>query len=154
MNLTLLASGVVILIVVVSIALVVWFSRQAAAVSEKRMMQMLTRAGAHPELSRHDDTWAVLQVARGRCSMCRSEDLCDGWLAGNVEGDNSFCPNARIFRVLKRITKRIAASIYSGRDAQAITVTFGARNVGKTSVEREASIRLTPSINSPISAVL
>ena len=86
--------------------------------------------------------------------MCRSEDLCDGWLAGNVEGDNSFCPNARIFRVLKRITKRIAASIYSGRDAQAITVTFGARNVGKTSVEREASIRLTPSINSPISAVL
>jgi hypothetical protein len=96
----------------------------------------------------------ILQVARGRCSRCRSEGFCDRWLAGNGEGDNSFCPNAQIFRILKRITRRIAASIYSGHHAQATTLTLGARNVVRTGVDRDASIRLTPSINSPISAVL
>ena len=154
MNPTLFEIGVTIFMVVVSVALVVWFFGHAPAASEKRMMHMLTRAGVDPEFSRHVDTWAILHVARGRCSRCRSEDLCDRWLAGNVEGDNSFCPNAQIFRVLKRITRRIAASIYSGHHAQATTLTLGARNVVRTDVDRNASIRLTPSINSPISAVL
>ena len=154
MNPALFEFGATIFMVTVSVALVVWFSGRAAAASEKRMMHMLARAGADPGFSGHDDTWAILQVARGRCSRCRSRDLCDGWLAGNVEGDNSFCPNARIFRILKRITRRIFASIHSGRHAQATTLTPGARNVVSTDVDRDASIRLTPSINSQISAVL
>ena len=154
MNPTLFEIGVVIFTVAVSVALVAWFFRHAAAASEKRMMHMLTRASVDPEVARHDDIWAILHVARGRCSRCRFEDLCDRWLAGKVEGDNSFCLNAQIFRVLKRITGRIAASICSGYHAQATTLTPGSRNVVSTDVDREALIRLTPSIHSPISAVL
>jgi len=154
MNPTLFEIGMAIFIVALGVALIVWFFRHAAAASEKRMMHMLTRTGVDLAFSGHDDTWAILHVARGRCSGCRSKDLCNRWLAGNVEGDNSFCPNAQIFRILKRITRRIAASIYSGHHAQATTLSLGARNVVRTGVERDASIRLTPPINSPISAVL
>ena len=154
MNPTLFEIGVVIFTVAVSVALVAWFFRHVAAASERRMTHMLTRAGVDPEFVRQDETWAILHVARGRCSRCRFEDLCDRWLAGKVEGDNSFCLNAQIFRILKRITGRIAASICSGYHAQATTLTPGSRNVVSTDVDREALIRLTPSIHSPISAVL
>jgi hypothetical protein len=155
MNPTLFEIGVVVFILAVSVAaLVVWFLRHAAASSEKRMTHMLTRASVDPEFSGHDDIWAILHVARGRCSACRSEKLCDRWLAGNVGGDNSFCPNAQILRILERITRRVPASICSGHHAQATTLTLDARNVVRTGVDRDPSIRLTPSINSPISAVL
>jgi len=154
MNPTLFEIGVAIFMVAVSVALVVWFFRHVAAASENRMMHMLARARVDPEVTRDDDTWAILQVARVRCSKCRSEALCDRWLAGRVEGDNSFCPNAQVFRMFKRTTGRIAASIYSRYYAQATTLTPGARNVVSTDVDRDASIRLTPSINSQISAVL
>ena len=154
MNPTLLELGAAVFAAAASVALVVRFSRHAASHSEKRMMHMLMRAGVDPGFSGHDDTWPILQVARGRCGRCRAGDLCDRWLAGKVEGDNSFCRNTQIFRILKRITKRIAASTRSGRAAQAATLTPGARSVVRTGAGRDASIRLCPSIDSPISAVL
>ena len=97
-----------IIMVAVSVALIVWFLRYLAAASGRRMMHMLTRAGVDPEVARHGDTEAIIQDLRSRCLKCRSEDLCDRWLAGKVEGDNSFCPNAQIFRILTRTTGRIA----------------------------------------------
>ena len=106
---TLLEIGAAIIMLAVSIALIVWFLRYLAAVSGRRMMQMLTRAGVDPEVAKHGDTEAIIQDVRGRCSKCRAEDLCDRWLAGKVEGDNSFCPNAQIFRILTRTTGRIAS---------------------------------------------
>ena len=108
MNPTLFEIGVAIFMVAVSVALVVWFSRYIAAASERRMVQMLTRAGVDPEVARHGDTEAIIQDVRSRCRKCRSEDLCDRWLAGKVEGDNSFCPNAQIFRSLTGTAGRTA----------------------------------------------
>jgi hypothetical protein len=108
MNPTSFEIGVAIIMVAVSVALVVWFSRYMAAASGRRMMHMLTRAGVDPEVAKHGDTEAIIQDVRSRCRRCRSEDLCDRWLAGKVEGDNSFCPNAQIFRILTRTTGRIA----------------------------------------------
>jgi len=108
MNPTLFEIGVATFMVAVSVALVVWFSRHVAAVSGRRMLHMLTRAGVDPEVARHGDTEAIIQDVRRRCGRCRSEDLCDRWLAGKVEGDNSFCPNAQIFHLLKRTTGRTA----------------------------------------------
>ena len=104
MNPTLFEIGVAIIMVAVSVALVVWFFRNLAAVSGRRMMHMLTRAGVDPEVARHGDAEAIIQDVRSRCLRCRSEDLCDRWLAGKVEGDDSFCPNAQIFRALTRTT--------------------------------------------------
>jgi hypothetical protein len=109
MNPTLFEIGVAIVMVAVSVALVVWFYRHVVAASERRMMHMLTRAGVDPEVARQGDTEAIIQDVRSRCVRCRSEDLCNRWLAGKVEGDNSFCPNAQIFRLLKRTTARIAS---------------------------------------------
>ena len=108
MNPTLFEIGVATIMVAVSVALVVWFSRYVAATSQGRMMQMLTRAGVDPEVARHGDTEAIIQDVRSRCGKCRFEDLCDRWLAGKVEGDNSFCPNAQIFLKLRSTTGRIA----------------------------------------------
>ncbi len=108
MNPTLFEIGVAIGMVAVSVALIVWFSRSMAAASGRRMTQMLTRAGVDPEVARHGDTEAIIQDVRRRCIRCLSEDLCDRWLAGKVEGDHSFCSNAQIFRTLTRTTARSA----------------------------------------------
>jgi hypothetical protein len=102
MNPTLFQIGVALLMVAVSVALIVWFSRYVAAASGRRMIRMLARAGVDPEVAKRGDTEAIIRDVRSRCGRCRSEDLCDRWLAGNVEGDNSFCPNAQIFRSLMK----------------------------------------------------
>jgi hypothetical protein len=107
MNPTLFEIGVATIMVAVIVALIVWFSRYLAAVSARRMMQMLTRAGVDPEVARQGDAEAIMQDVRSRCKRCSSEALCDRWLAGKVEGDNSFCPNARIFRRLARTGTRV-----------------------------------------------
>ena len=109
MNATLFEIGVAIFMVAVSVALVVWFSRYVAAASQGRMMQMLARAGVDPEIVKQGNAEVIIQDVRSRCVRCRSEALCDRWLAGKVGGDNSFCPNAQIFRLLKRTTGRIAS---------------------------------------------
>ena len=106
MNPTLLEIGVAISMVAVGVALVVWISRHLAAASGRRMMDMLACAGVNSEVARHGDAKAIIQDVRNRCLRCRSEDLCDRWLAGEVEGDDSFCPNAGIFRMLKRTAGR------------------------------------------------
>lgn len=108
MNPTLFEIGVAIFMVAVSVALVAWFSSYMAAASERRMTHMLTRAGVDPEVTKHADTEAIIEDVRSRCRRCRFEDLCDRWCAGKVEGDNDFCPNAPIFRILTRTTVRIA----------------------------------------------
>jgi hypothetical protein len=97
-----------IVMATVSVALVVWFSRYVAAASARRMMHMLTRAGVDPEVARRGDSEAIIQDVRNRCGKCRFEDWCERWLAGEVEGDNSFCPNSQIFRILTRTTGRTA----------------------------------------------
>ena len=102
---TLFEIGVAIFMVTVSIALVAWFSRDMAAASGRRMMNMLAHVGVDPQVARHGD--AILRDVQSRCRSCRSEALCDRWLAGGVEGDNDFCPNAQIFRGLTRTTGRI-----------------------------------------------
>jgi len=108
MNPTLFEIGVAIFMLAVSIALVVWFFRYTAAASGRRMIHMLTGVGVDPEVARQGDNEAIMRDVRSRCLRCRSEDLCDRWLAGKVEGDNSFCPNAQIFRTLTRTSAATA----------------------------------------------
>ncbi len=102
MNPTLSDIGVALVMVTVSVALIVWFSRYLAAASERRMIQMLARAGVDPEVARRGDTKAIMRDVRSRCLHCQSEALCDRWFDGKAEGDNSFCPNAQIFRGLTK----------------------------------------------------
>ena len=108
MNPTVFELGFALFIVAVSVSLVVWFWRYMAATSERRTMQMMTRAGVAPELARRGDTEAIIKDVRTRCRKCASEDFCDRWLAGKVDGENSFCPNAKLFRSLAGTAKGIA----------------------------------------------
>ena len=108
MNTTLFQIGGALFMVAVSVALIVWFFKYTAAASGRRMVRMLTRAGVDPEVARSGDTEAIMLDVQSRCRRCQSEALCDRWLAGKAEGDNSFCPNAQIFRSLTKTAARSA----------------------------------------------
>jgi hypothetical protein len=108
MNPSLFEIGVAIVMVTVIIALLVWLVRYMVATSEKRMMRMLKRAGVAPEIATQGDTKAIIDDIRGRCQRCQAEDLCERWLAGDVRGENTFCPNAQLFRMLAKTTHHTA----------------------------------------------
>jgi hypothetical protein len=113
MNPTLFEISVAIVLVAVSVALLVWIGRYMAAASERRLTRMLKRAGLDPEIATHGDTEAIIKEIRRRCRKCASEALCERWLAGEEEGNNSFCPNARVFDVLRGPTKSTGGYVSS-----------------------------------------
>ncbi len=94
--------SVAIIMVGVAAALVVWLRSNMAATSGRRMTAMMTRVGLDPGPATFGDlrTSAIRKVMRRRCIRCPREALCERWLAGKVEGGNSFCPNAQTFRTL------------------------------------------------------
>ena len=94
--------GVAIFMVAVTIAIMLWFQSSQAAATVRRMTGMMTRIGLDPGAAPLADpaTMAIREEARRRCAGCPREDLCDRWLAGEIEGGNSFCPNAQSFRML------------------------------------------------------
>ena len=92
--------GVASVMVAVIVALLVWFARYLRASSGKRMVSMLMRAGVDPDIVARGDKRAIIEDIRSRCQKCHAEDLCERWLAGKVEGENTFCPNALIFSSL------------------------------------------------------
>ncbi len=78
--------------------------RTVAAASARRILRMMKRIGLDPEAATLGDpqTTTIGKELRRRCRGCRSEDLCERWLAGKVKGGNTFCPNAESFRILAR----------------------------------------------------
>ena len=86
----------------VGIALVFAYRRYLAAQSERRMRSMLESVGLDPEIASIGGIETIMGEVRQRCSTCSSEDVCERWLAGDEEGDNAFCPNARVFEVFKK----------------------------------------------------
>jgi hypothetical protein len=110
MSPTLFEIGVALVMVAVIIALLVWFARYLGASSERRMMRMLMRAGVDRDVAARGDKEAIIEDIRSRCRKCRSEALCERWLAGKIEGENTFCPNAQIFSALTNNRGRSEAS--------------------------------------------
>ncbi len=101
-------SGVTIAIFMVLIAatLLLWFERSEAAATVTRMVRMMTRVGLNARIFTQGTARAkaIMKEARTRCGRCACEDRCELWVEGKVEGENTFCPNARIFRMLARVT--------------------------------------------------
>ncbi len=93
--------SVAIFMVGVAIALLVWFRSSQAVASTGRMIGMMTRAGLDPRIAMLGSV-TVREEVRRRCAGCSREDLCDQWLAGEIEGGNTFCPNAPIFHALEK----------------------------------------------------
>ena len=100
--------SVAIVMVAVTIVLFLWFQRTLAAGSARRMTRMVAYVGLDPKIATRGDprTQAVMTEARRRCANCRVEDFCNRWLAGECEGGNAFCPNARVFHSLANIGGR------------------------------------------------
>ena len=93
--------SVAILMVAVAISSIVWLQGYRVATSARRMKGMMTRIGLDFAAAAPDDprTAAFMKQTRRRCMKCPREDFCDRWLAGEVGGDNAFCPNAATFRM-------------------------------------------------------
>lgn len=93
---------IAVLMVAASIGLFVWLQGSMTAASIGRMMRMIARIGLDPgRLTRRDrQTVNLMKDVRQRCARCPREDRCERWLAGDLEGGNAFCPNARVFEEL------------------------------------------------------
>ncbi len=94
--------SVAILMVAVNVAIFVWLRGSEFAASSVRVTGMMMRVGLRPGTATLGDAQAVaiMEATRRRFRRCPREDLCDRWLAGEVKGSNSFCPNAQRFDVL------------------------------------------------------
>ena len=68
------------------------------------MRAMLVSVGLDPELANSEEIPTIMKEVRDRCRQCSSETVCDHWLDGQVPGDNAFCPNHRVFRILGKYT--------------------------------------------------
>ena len=93
-----------VLMVGVGLALTAWYFGYLGASSESRMLRMLERAGVDPEIARRNDKKLIIKDVRSRCRKCQSEAECERWLAGDAGGENTFCPNHRIFSRLAKTT--------------------------------------------------
>ena len=100
--------SVAIIMLGVAVATIVWLQSSQAAASARRMMGMMTRVGLNRGTVTLGDarTMAIIKEARRRCRRCPREGLCDRWLAGEVEGGNTFCPNAQTFDILTEASGR------------------------------------------------
>ena len=86
----------------VTFAMVVGFVRYLVVNSERRMRGMLESIGLDPELATSDEIPTIMKDVRYRCRHCAAESVCDRWLAGEEDGSKDFCPNRRIFEILKK----------------------------------------------------
>ena len=97
---TQIISTVVMLLAVV--ALIFAWRRYQITTSERRRLDMLEALGLDPAIASSADLPAIMSDVRQRCEHCPSEDVCERWLRGEVSGDNDFCPNAKVFEILRK----------------------------------------------------
>jgi len=99
MNINFTDLQLALVFILIAAGLVVWFRSKLASGSRSRMYRMMSRVGVYPKnLSRSSGGSALdMDSVRRRCNKCPCEDYCERWLAGEVEGDNGFCPNAKVF---------------------------------------------------------
>jgi hypothetical protein len=86
----------------VAAAIIFGFRYYLAANSERRMRAMLESVGLDPEIAMSGEIPTIMKEVRQRCRSCASESVCERWLQGRKDDDNDFCPNARVFEVLRK----------------------------------------------------
>lgn len=108
MNISLFQIIAAIFMLGAAIALVATFRKYKAAASERRMLSMLDCVGLIPAIASGVDNESIMKEIRQRCRTCANEDVCERWLAGGNDGDNFFCPNAKVFDELKRTVDAVS----------------------------------------------
>ena len=104
MDITLTQIIAAIVMVGLGITLVVGYRTYLARNSERRMLSMIDSLGLDPEIVSNAELGTIMGEARQRCRGCTAEDVCERWLRGDEEGDSAFCPNARVFEILNKIS--------------------------------------------------
>ena len=102
MNISLMQMIAAAVMVGVASALFYLYRRYLAANSERRMLAMLESVGLDPAIAFSGSVGTIMSEVRQRCRSCASEDVCERWLTGDADGDNEFCPNSRVFSVLRK----------------------------------------------------
>jgi len=102
MTLSLTQVFAAIAMLVAAFVLVLVYRAFLAGNSERRMRKMLESAGLDPALAGSGKIPTIMKDVRQRCQSCSSEDVCERWLEGKEEGGNTFCPNSKVFEILKR----------------------------------------------------
>lgn len=102
MNMSLIQVIAVLAMAGATVALVLGYRRYLAQNSERRMRTMLVSIGLDPELAMSGEFPTIMKEVRQRCRHCATEDVCERWLKGDEEGDNTFCPNAEVFEAIKK----------------------------------------------------
>ena len=90
------------LMVIVAIGLIVGIRNYQSRTSERRRLAMLEALGLDPAIATSGDMPAIMRDVRKRCEHCQSEALCERWLRGEETGGNEFCPNAKVFEILRK----------------------------------------------------
>jgi len=102
MTVSLMQIVVAIAMLGVAAALIVGYRNYLAANSERRMRAMLESVGLDPALAATGEIPAIMKDVRSRCQTCASEDVCERWLATGNDSGNEFCPNSRVFEILRK----------------------------------------------------
>lgn len=101
---SLLQIQIVLALAMVGIAVVLIFTYRGylAANSERRLRKMLESVGLDPEIAASGEIPTIMEDVRKRCQSCASEGVCERWLSGTKEDGNAFCPNAKVFEILRK----------------------------------------------------
>lgn len=86
----------------VAIALFFGYRRYLQMNSERRMRSMLEAVGLDPEIADIKGIETIMSEVRQRCSACNAESVCEHWLKSEDKGDNDFCPNSKVFKILRK----------------------------------------------------
>ncbi len=89
----------------VAAALTVAYKRYLATNSERRMRAMLESVGLDPALAASGEIPAIMNDVRKRCQTCSSEDVCERWLTTGKDNGNEFCPNSKVFEILRKYSE-------------------------------------------------
>lgn len=102
MNITLTQFLAALVMLGVAVVLVVGYRKYLQANSERRMRAMLESVGLDPEIADIGGIETIMSEVRQRCASCNAETVCEQWLASEDKGENDFCPNKRVFEILKK----------------------------------------------------
>jgi hypothetical protein len=88
--------------IAIAVAMMLGFRRYLAVNSERRMRMMLESVGLDPEIATSGEIPTIMKEVRQRCRSCAIESVCERWLEGKKDDGNDFCPNAKVFEVLRK----------------------------------------------------
>ena len=102
MNVTMTQFFAALVMLAVAIVMAVAYRKYLKANSERRMRAMLESVGLDPEIADIGGIETIMSEVRQRCTSCNAESVCEDWLNSDEKGDNDFCPNKRVFEILRK----------------------------------------------------